>query len=97
MNMKPFEELLNYPNDFKVDLVIYDYTIGPCFLGFVHKFNYPPMIAVSAFNYPSYTSEIAGGHQFYAYVAHQSLPATTHRLTFLQRLLNLVIYTGETM
>lgn len=42
--------LLNYPDSFKVDLIIYDYTLGPCVLGFLHKFNYPPVVGVTAFN-----------------------------------------------
>jgi hypothetical protein len=42
--------LLNYPDDFKFDLVLYDYTVGPCLLGLIKKFNYPTVVGVSAFN-----------------------------------------------
>jgi glucuronosyltransferase len=51
----------NYPSDFKFDLIIYDYSFSPCLLGLVHKFNYPPLIGVSAFNNPSYTVDIVNG------------------------------------
>jgi glucuronosyltransferase len=36
--------LLSYPDNFKFDLVLYDFTIGPALLGIIKKFNYPPVI-----------------------------------------------------
>lgn len=96
-NMKAFHQLLNYPDDFAVDLVIYDYTLGPCFLGFVDKFNSPPIVAVSAYNKPATTPEVVGGHQFYAYVPHIGLSLETKKLDFVQRLKNLIIYSAELM
>lgn len=51
----------NYPKDFKFDLVINDFTCGPCFLGLLPQFNYPPLIGISAFNNPTYTADIVGG------------------------------------
>lgn len=35
--------LLSYPDNFKFDLVIFDFTIGPCLLGIIKKFNFPPV------------------------------------------------------
>lgn len=93
--MKSFQQLKNYPDDFHFDLIIYDYTIGPCFLGFAHKFNYPPMVAITAFNMPSYTTEIVGGHHFYAYVAHNTITSSVNELNFFQRIFNLMLYTSE--
>lgn len=53
--------LLNYPDDFNFDLVIYDFTSGPCLLGLLHKFKYPPVIGVTAFNNPPFTMDVMGG------------------------------------
>jgi glucuronosyltransferase len=36
--------LLAYPEDFKFDLVISDYSVGPCLLGVIKHFNYPPVV-----------------------------------------------------
>lgn len=51
----------SYPTSFKFDLVVHDYTCGPCLLGLLPKFDYPPMIGISAFNNPPYTVDIVGG------------------------------------
>lgn len=58
---KGIEVIRNYPNDFKFDLVINDFTIGPCLLGLLPKFKYPPLIGISAFSNPPYTADIVGG------------------------------------
>ncbi len=55
-----FQQLKNYPDDFKVDLIIYDYTWGPCLLGYLPKFKYPPLIGVSAYSNPPYTPDTMG-------------------------------------
>lgn len=88
---KGIHNLLNYPNDFKFDLILYDFTLGPCILGFLHKFNYPPVVGVTAFNIPSYTIELVGGHNYYAYIPYFSLNYDTE-MTFFQRLFNIYIY-----
>lgn len=53
--------ILNYPKNFKFDLVLNDYTCGACLLGVLPKFHYPPLIGVSAFGTPPYTKDIVGG------------------------------------
>lgn len=58
---KGLDVIRSYPDDFKFDLVINDYTCGPCLLGLLPKFKYPPLIGISAFNNPPYTSDIVGG------------------------------------
>lgn len=58
---KGLNVIRSYPDDFKFDLVINDYTCGPCLLGLLPKFKYPPLIGISAFNNPPYTSDIVGG------------------------------------
>lgn len=58
---KGIDVIRNYPKDFKFDLVINDFTCGQCLLGLLPKFNYPPLIGISAFNNPPYTVDIVGG------------------------------------
>lgn len=58
---KGLDVIQKYPSDFKFDLVIHDYTCGPCLLGLLPKFMFPPMIGISAFNNPPYTTDIVGG------------------------------------
>ncbi|XP_070502390.1 UDP-glucosyltransferase 2-like [Chironomus tepperi] len=58
-----FRDIMNYPNDFTFDLMIYDYTASPCTLGLLHKFNYPPLIGVTGFCNPPYTADIMGGER----------------------------------
>lgn len=41
---KGFQQLMDYPSDFKFDMILYEYTGIPDILGFAHKFNYPPII-----------------------------------------------------
>lgn len=55
------KQLVNYPDNFKFDLVLFDYTMTPCILGVLPKFKFPPTIGVTAFSNPPYTADIAGG------------------------------------
>lgn len=57
---KGLDIIRNYPKDFKFDLVLNDYTCGPCLLGLLPRFNYPPLIGISAFNNPPNTDIIGG-------------------------------------
>lgn len=83
--------LLNYPQDFKFDLIIYDFSTGPCLLGFLHRFNYPPVVGVTSFNNPPYTPNIVGGHNQYSYQPY--LTSTfSNNMTFFERMFNLVLY-----
>lgn len=89
-----FRTLLNYPNDFKFDLILYDFTTGQCLLPFLHKFNYPPLVAVTAFSHPSYLVDLVGGHHYYAYVPHNVFFFEKDML-FWQRFLNFAVYVEE--
>ncbi|XP_031617544.1 UDP-glucuronosyltransferase 2B7-like [Contarinia nasturtii] len=91
---KGFQTLLNYPDEFKFDVILHDFSVGSCFLPFVHKFNYPPMIAVTAFGHPSFSSHYIADHHHYSYVPHISL-RSNDEMTFSQRLLNFLIYMEE--
>lgn len=80
-----FKQILNYPSDFQVDLLIADTTIGPCWTGFMHKFNYPPLIGLTAFEIPDYIYDYMDGHSQQAYIPHQTV-GYTNKMTFLSDL-----------
>lgn len=83
--------LLNYPDNFKFDLILYDYTLGPCLIGFLHHFNYPALVSVTAFNNPPYTSDIVGGHNQYSYIPYLT-SKFSNKMSFLERIFNLYLY-----
>ncbi|GAB0096857.1 UDP-glucuronosyltransferase 2B31-like [Sergentomyia squamirostris] len=86
-----YKQLLTYPNDFKFDLIIYDYTIGPHLLGFVEKFGDPPLIGVSAFYSTSLTVPITGAVLTPSFVPSGFVYAETS--TFVNRITNhLLVY-----
>ena len=90
------DKILSYPSDFKFDLVINDFSCGPCLLPIIHKFNYPSIIGVSAFLNPPYTHFTIGGHKYSAYVPHYLLNFLPP-MTFFERIYNLIIYIIENL
>lgn len=83
--------IMRYPNDFRVDLVVADITLGPCLFGMLQKFGNPPVVGVTAYNNPSYTVDFIGGHKHYAYVPYVMLNYD-HDMNFFQRLYNYIVY-----
>lgn len=91
-----FRTLLNYSENFKMDLIIHDFVVGSCFLPFSHKFNYPPLLAVTAFGHPPFLNHLIGGHQYYSYVPHLSTKFDSD-MTFMQRMFNFILHIEEFM
>lgn len=90
-----FSTLMNYPDDFKFELALVDFNCGPCLLGFLHKFNYPPVVGLSAFSVPPYIYDYVGGHRQPAYVPHYDVNFDNN-MNFFQRVFNhLVIFWEE--
>ncbi|CAD7082966.1 unnamed protein product [Hermetia illucens] len=89
-----FQTLLNYPDDFKFDLVIQDFTIVSCLAGFLHKFNYPPLINVSPYKYIIPHAETIGGHFYSSYIPRATSPFNVN-MTLMQRTKNLIAETYE--
>ena len=58
---KGLDTIRNYPKSFKFDLVLHDFTCGPCMLALLPQFKYPPLVGISAYNNPHYTVDIVGG------------------------------------
>ncbi|XP_062544576.1 UDP-glucosyltransferase 2-like [Armigeres subalbatus] len=94
MRSKGLDVILSYPNDFKFDLVLYDFTCGPCLMGLFDKFGQPPLIGVTGFNIPPYTVDLIGGHKYPAYIPYYTLTYDTD-MNFFQRLENSFIYTVD--
>jgi hypothetical protein len=95
VNSAGFQQLLDYPENFKFDIVIYDATGGPCLLGFAHKFR-SKLISVSPFNTPHFSTQIVGGHKNFAYVPHFALSYTTE-MNLWQRIVNFYVHVFEIM
>lgn len=85
---------MNYPDDFRFDAIIYDFTPGACLLGFMHKFNYPPLVSVTAYGNPSILNTFIGGHQFYSYIPHNYL-LYEGDMNFWQRMNNFAVHLIE--
>ncbi|XP_053687356.1 UDP-glucosyltransferase 2-like [Sabethes cyaneus] len=79
--------LERYPRDFKFDLVVYDFGCGPCLLPLLHRFNYPPLLSLTAFNNPPYSVDVVGGHKHFAYTPYFALKYNS-RMDFWQRAYN---------
>lgn len=88
------EKILSYPNNFKFDIVINDFTCGPCVLPIIKKFNFPSLVGVSAFLNPPYTHFLIGGNKYPAYIPHYLLDFKPP-MTFSQRFYNFLIYLIE--
>uniref|UniRef100_A0A182QKP4 UDP-glucuronosyltransferase n=1 Tax=Anopheles farauti TaxID=69004 RepID=A0A182QKP4_9DIPT len=91
LKSKGLRQVMNYPDDFRFDLVLHDFTCGPCLLGLLHKFRYPPLVSVTAFNNPPYSTEVIGGHKFYSYVPFYSLSYGTD-MSLAQRIHNTLLH-----
>lgn len=83
---KGWQQLKNYPDDFKFDLVIHDFPTGYCHLAFLHKFNYPPLISLSACNINALVSPLVNSvitSSISPYLSFKEYPNT-----FFERLIN---------
>lgn len=93
---KGFKQLLDYPVDFKFDLIINDYSLGPHLLGFVHKFGYPPVIGITAFLNVPIVLDFMSNSYFPALVPYYSTLYSTN-MSFLQRFDNTIIFAFDTL
>lgn len=96
MNSTGLKAIMDYPKDFKFDAVIYDFTAGPFLLPLVTRFDNPPLIAVTAFVNPPYTTEYVGGHKYPAFIPHYAMNYRTD-MNFFQRFYNTFIYVFDSM
>jgi hypothetical protein len=90
------EKILNYPDSFKFDLLIQDFSCGPCLLPLLHKFNYPPLVSVSAFSNPPYSHHLTGGQKFPAIVPHYTINYP-QAMNYQERLFNSFLFAVDSM
>lgn len=88
--------ILNYPSDFKFDVVLHDFTFGPCLLPLIHRFDYPPLIAVTAFSNPPYSTISIGGIKYPSYIPHYLLNYPMI-MSLSQRIFNTFVYATDLM
>lgn len=62
-----YRQILGYPDDFKFDLIIYDFTASQCMLGLVHKFKNTPMVSVSPYLFSGKSTMLSGSLLFPAF------------------------------
>lgn len=88
---KGLEKIMSYSNDFQFDLIVHDFSSGPCLLPLAHKFKYPPVVGVSPFLHPTHSDRVVGGHKHPAYVPHMIIDFP-QVMNFYQRLYNHLLY-----
>lgn len=85
LNSKGYSQLLDYPADFKFDLIIYDFTMSGCLMGMVDKYSGTPMVSVTPFLFSAKTSDLSGS-LFYPSFFPTADGAFPQSMTFTQRL-----------
>lgn len=88
---KGLEDLLNYPKDFKFDVIINDITFGPCLLPLITRFNNPTVISLTAFANPLTTTDYIGGHKYPGYIPHWSV-TYPNVMSFFERIHNVFLF-----
>lgn len=68
LHSEGLQKLLNYPEDFKFDAILFDLTNSPCLLPLMKRFHYPLSIAITAFLLPHYLSQQFGNDIYPAYL-----------------------------
>lgn len=78
-----FKQLLNYPNEFKFDLILWDIYVGQCMYPLIDRFGNPPLIGTSAFGLQHNLAQTFGNQiPFYPYYSSE---ITYNRMTYIQR------------
>ena len=82
LESKGFSQLMKYPDDFKFDLILHDFTMDSCLLAVMSKFGEINAVGMSAYNAPG---------QFGANLIYPSfVPAhdllCTSKMTFMERI-----------
>ncbi|XP_058065024.1 UDP-glycosyltransferase UGT5-like, partial [Anopheles bellator] len=81
--------LLAYPQDFKFDLFVSDYMIGPCISSIIlHRFKGVPYIPSTPYNAPSTAAAVLGAFSYSGLVPNHVFDAP-ESMSFVQRVKNL--------
>ncbi|GLH09947.1 Uncharacterized protein GBIM_14958 [Gryllus bimaculatus] len=85
------KQLLDYPPDFKFDLVLIEPVGSECLLGILPKFGNPPIVSVSSLALPQWVLEITGTSANPSYVPYAYLPHDD-KMKFPERMYNSIAY-----
>nr|CAD7260617.1 unnamed protein product [Timema shepardi] len=91
LSSKAAKKLSSLANTEKFDLIIVDITGMECVLGYIHKFGSPPVIGITAYSHPVWTSYATGNPHNPAYFPEITLPFS-NRMTFKERLQNFMLH-----
>nr|CAD7201414.1 unnamed protein product [Timema douglasi] len=91
LSSKAAKKLSSLANTEKFDLIIVDITGMECVLGYIHKFGSPPVIGITAYSHPVWTSYATGNTHNPAYFPEITLPFS-NRMTFKERLQNFMLH-----
>uniref|UniRef100_A0A1Q3FK51 UDP-glucuronosyltransferase n=1 Tax=Culex tarsalis TaxID=7177 RepID=A0A1Q3FK51_CULTA len=88
LRSKGVQVLLSYPDDFKFDVIINDYLLGPCVSALAqHKFGRPPYIAATAFHGLTTTTPISGAYSYSAMLPNHEFDAP-EKMSYKERFMN---------
>lgn len=82
--------LMQYPDNFKFDLILWDVNSGHCLLPFIERFGNPPVIGLSAFGLQHYIADTFGIQIPFIPFYHMK----TDRMSFMERAENLFYTTA---
>lgn len=91
LKSKGYQQLLEYPNNFKVDLAIYDFTMGPCVIGILSKFGLPKMVGVS----PYFSMGMLGPNIIYPSIMPGHDLLYKFDMNFVERLTSALVHLSE--
>uniref|UniRef100_A0A182JIB1 UDP-glucuronosyltransferase n=1 Tax=Anopheles atroparvus TaxID=41427 RepID=A0A182JIB1_ANOAO len=81
--------LLNYPKDFKFDLFVNDFMVGPCLPAIImHRFKDVPYIPATSYNAPSTGAPVLGSFAYSGLVPNHVYDVP-EEMNFVQRVKNL--------
>lgn len=89
LNSTGFRALLDYPKNFKFDLMIYDYLSSYALVSLKEYFNNPPLIAVSPYPGIGMTNLMTKGPEYFSFIPHMMKDEV--RNCFWDRLNNFVL------
>uniref|UniRef100_A0A8D8APN0 UDP-glucuronosyltransferase n=1 Tax=Culex pipiens TaxID=7175 RepID=A0A8D8APN0_CULPI len=83
-----FKHLMDYPKDFKFDLFMSDYMIGPCLASLlIYRFGSPPYIPVAPYNALATSAPLVGSYAYSASIPNHSFDVPL-KMSFLERVQN---------
>lgn len=93
---KGFQTLLNYPKDYKFDMVIYDVTVNQCFYPLTKRFHATSAIGVTAFLLPPVFSNAFGNHLYTSYMPYFNT-MYTNKMDLMERIYNYIYLNADVL